>query len=288
MREKKVDRMATPSLVHADGSSCVFGGGAVGTLDIRLTMRNGISILGSFDGVHRGHRRLIELAKERAIDAGCSVVAMSAEPHPVSFFRRGSTNFRLTLAREKLELLARYGVDFVYSPTFDAAFAGMSPREFVDSILVGALDTRHIVVGDDFHFGAHRSGTVEVLEALAAEHAIGVTVVPEVLVDGMRCSSSNIRSFIKAGELHRATRMLGHHWSFGAEATRQSSLTWLLRPSEELVEPAPGVYAVNFEVHGSHGKGLLVVSRGMILETSEALSGPQKAMLSLELRERKA
>jgi len=248
-------------------------------------MRHGVAILGSFDGVHRGHRRLMDLADELAAGMNCPVVALSAEPHPVTFFGRGPQRFRLTCPRTKVGLLAHYGADFVYSPAFDARFAAMSPDQFVLRVLAEALGARHIVVGDDFHFGARRAGNVAVLSGLAAAHAIPVSVIPEVLVDGLRCSSSNIRTFIGQGEMRRAARMLGYAWHFLAKASRHGSATWALDPSPELIEPAGGVYEVQARMRGEAGvAGRLFVEGGrMIFEARHAAAGFRAAEVLIEM-----
>lgn len=217
---------------------------ATSALHYPLAMRNGVAVLGNFDGVHLGHRRLIELASDIAGRGHVPVVAMSAEPHPVSFFARGPQRFRLACPRTKVELLADHGVDFVYSPLFDRAFASMSPADFVHRVLAGVLSASHVVVGDDFHFGAGRAGNPENLRELATSCSIPVSVVPEVIVDGMRCSSSNIRAFIGEGRMRRAAQMLGYPWHFLADASRTGSLSWRLAPMPDLLLPAEGVYPV--------------------------------------------
>lgn len=285
--------MALASLFHRDERPGLRRDGGANASVVTLPslvsqdMRHGISVLGNFDGVHRGHRKLMEVANELAAGAHCPIVAMSAEPHPVTFFKRGPKRFRLTCTQTKLGLLSRYGVDVVYSPDFDARFAAMTPDEFVKLVLVDALGTRHVVVGDDFHFGARRSGNVEVLSDLAASRGIIVTVVPEVLVCGKRCSSSNIRAFIAEGDLSRASEMLGYAWHFLAEAKRRDSRAWLLSPSEDLLQPARGVYEVRVITNTSPEiafEGLLFVEDdSMILKAPRAIPGLQFSGFVVEM-----
>lgn len=204
----------------------------------------GVAVLGNFDGLHCGHRELFRIATAIAQRQGCQVMVMSAEPHPVSFFGRATTGFRLNCERMKLALLADCGIGTVYSPQFDAAFAALTPAEFVDRILIGAMRARHVVVGDDFHFGAARAGTVALLAELCATHGMTLTVVPEVRNAAQRCSSSNIRQLIARGEMRAAARMLGHPWGLLARAGTTEHHHLSLTVAAELQLPLEGSYVV--------------------------------------------
>ncbi|WP_374835751.1 hypothetical protein [Mycoplana ramosa] len=173
-------------------------------------LRSAVLVLGNFDGFHLGHQALARMAHRLA--AGRPVAVMSCEPHPRSFFGKDDTPFRLATPQCKLRLLVQCGVDFVYSPRFDAAFAGLSPSDFVDRVLVGALGVQHVIAGPDFQFGSQRAGDMRLLSQLGSSRGFGVSIAPEVTHAGVRISSTLIRTAIEAGDLRGAAQLLGHGW----------------------------------------------------------------------------
>lgn len=173
-------------------------------------LRGGVLVLGNFDGFHLGHRALVAMA--RRIACGRPVAVMSCEPHPRAFFGAQSGPFRLASPDSKQRLLAGEGVDFIFSPRFDAAFAGLSPMGFAGGVLAGALGVSAVVAGADFRFGRGRAGDMERLAALGRQHGFGVHAAPEVAADGGRISSTRIRAALGRGDLATAERLLGAPW----------------------------------------------------------------------------
>jgi len=174
---------------------------------------------------------------------------MSPEPHPRQFFA-GATGFRLCSPGLKRALFARHGVDFIYEPRFDAAFAGLSAEAFITDILVAGFAVNAVVAGADFRFGCNRAGNTELLKAHGASLGFAVVQVGPVKLDGRHCASSAVREFIRAGDITAATRMLGHEWAI--EAVPAQDQFQRLLPLPELVMPSEGRYKVRFEtVHGS-------------------------------------
>ena len=113
--------------------------------------------IGNFDGVHRGHRRVIELARDVARRAGAPAAVMTFAPHPRLFFRPGQPPFLLTRLRGKLRRFAEIGIDQVHLLRFDARLAALSPEDFVDRLLIAGLGVRHVCVGYDFVFEIGRA-----------------------------------------------------------------------------------------------------------------------------------
>ena len=207
-----------------------------GDLEADDPFRGAVLILGNFDGFHLGHQALARMANQ--IAAGRPVAVMSCEPHPRSFFEKKTTPFRLaTLATKRLQISC-YGVDFVYSPRFNQAFASLSPLEFVDRFLVEALGVRHVIAGPDFRFGNRRAGDMAMLSDLGAARGFGVSIAPDVTHAGVRVSSTLIRAAIEAGDLAGATHLMGHGWLVETERTDDGSLR--LHPT--LCMPRPGRY----------------------------------------------
>ncbi|HEX6998949.1 MAG TPA: bifunctional riboflavin kinase/FAD synthetase [Gammaproteobacteria bacterium] len=175
--------------------------------------------IGVFDGLHLGHQEILGCAKQLAVAHGWRTAVSSFEPMPAEFFAPHDPPARLTRFRERFEWLDRLGVDDLFCPRF-ATIRWLSPEDYVERILVGGLAARHVVVGDDFRFGAGRRGTVEDLRAAGTRHGFEVTVVPPVYRQGVRISSTAIREALKAGDLATAKAMLGRDYSMSGRVVR--------------------------------------------------------------------
>lgn len=166
--------------------------------------------IGKFDGVHRGHRAVIERVRRVATERGLASAVVTFDRNPLSLLRPDLCPPALTSNDQKLELLATTGVDAVLMLTFDESLAAETPEEFVTSVLSGALQARVVLVGADFRFGARGAGDVTVLRELGAKHGFEVIVVPDVMSgqDG-RLSSTRIRTLLAAGHVSEAAALLG-------------------------------------------------------------------------------
>lgn len=183
-----------------------------GISDVPPAARGGVFAIGNFDGVHRGHQALLQVAKARAAELGAKAGAILFEPHPREFFEPGKAHFRLTPLRRKIELFEEFGLDLAVVLTFDAALAGLTAPQFIDRILVGALAVRHVVVGYDFRFGKARAGDAETMRRAGRAHGFGVTVVRQVGEAGAVFSSGAVRAALARGDVVGAARVLGHWW----------------------------------------------------------------------------
>ena len=175
--------------------------------------------IGVFDGLHIGHQAILERARGAARELGGSSLVLTFEPTPKEFFSPSTAPPRLTRFRERFELLQALELDELFCAKFGAV-RELTPRAFIDDLLIGALHARHVVVGDDFRFGADRSGTVAELRALGARHGLVVTEVPPVFCKGERVSSTGIREVLKAGDLATARDMLGRDYSISGRVVR--------------------------------------------------------------------
>lgn len=161
--------------------------------------------MGNFDGVHLGHRSVIDLARAHG-----PLGVVTFEPHPREFFAPDAPPFRLMNAEARANRLRKLGVGRLFELPFDAALSGLSPAEFVDGVLWQGLGVAHVVVGADFCFGKGRKGRAADLQALCAARGIGVTVAPLMQSDGAEISSTAIRTALTDGNPRAAARMLGH------------------------------------------------------------------------------
>ena len=168
--------------------------------------------MGNFDGVHLGHRAVIEAALQMGRAHGKPAFAVTFEPHPRSFFSPNSPQFRLTDETDKLRLLAGTGLDGAVVMTFDKTRAGTSAQDFIHHELIERLGVSGIAVGYDFHFGKGRVGSPSLLVAEAPRLGIEVDVQPHVDIDERPVSSSAIRMALAEGQIAEATAMLGGPW----------------------------------------------------------------------------
>jgi riboflavin kinase/FMN adenylyltransferase len=169
--------------------------------------------IGNFDGLHRGHRAVIDKTLALAHRLGRPSAILTFEPHPRDFFGRGDPVFRLTPLPEKTEIAERLGLDALIVLSFDAAMAKMEAKEFIAEWLAARLGIAAVIVGTDFRFGARRLGTSALLEQEGRRLSFDVEILPEVAAQGAgRVSSSVVRKALEAGDVALAGELLGHRW----------------------------------------------------------------------------
>jgi riboflavin kinase/FMN adenylyltransferase len=179
--------------------------------------RGAVVAMGNFDGVHLGHRAVIEAALQMARLHGSPALAVTFEPHPRSFFSPNTPQFRLTDEAAKLRLLAGTGLSGAVVMTFDKTRAGTSAQEFIHHDLIGRLGISGIAVGYDFHFGKGRVGSPSLLVSEAPRLGIEVDVQPHVDIAERPVSSSAIRMALAEGQIAEASAMLGGPWFVSGE-----------------------------------------------------------------------
>jgi len=212
-----------------------------------------VGTIGTFDGVHIGHRRILERVLDEAVKHSLPSIAISFEPTPREFFTRGEPPARLTRFREKFDELERLGFDWFFCPPFDAAMEMLEPDQFINRLLVDTLHIRHLVVGDDFVFGHGRSGTVADLQRAGARCGFSVEQVETVREDADRVSSTLIRRALAAGEMNAAKSLLGRHYSMTGRVVGGQKLGKKLGfPTANVslnrrASPIAGIFAVRVE-----------------------------------------
>jgi riboflavin kinase/FMN adenylyltransferase len=217
-------------------------------------LKGGIAAIGNFDGVHRGHRAVIDAAMIQATALRCPAVAVTFEPHPRAVLRPGEPVFRLADEKAKLRLLAATGLAGALVLTFDAAFAALSAEAFVTDILVGRLGIRGATIGFDFHFGHRRGGSPEFLAAEGKRLGFSVEAAPPLEDEGRPVSSSSIRAALAEGRVVEAAELLGYPWFVTSRVVRGDQRGRDLGfPTANLaLDPAcglkQGIYAVRVKV----------------------------------------
>lgn len=216
-----------------------------------MTTRTVLTV-GTFDGVHRGHRAVLDEIARRARASGLTSVLVTFEPHPLEIVNPQAAPPLLTLADEKREILKRSPVDQVEFVTFTPELRNLAPEQFVREVLEARFHIAELVIGHDHGFGKGRAGDVELLRRIGAEDGFAVDVVPAVLLeDGRAISSTMIRRAVAGGDLATAARALGRLYSvsgvvergMGRGRTIGVPTVNLAPPSPRKLLPPDGVYA---------------------------------------------
>lgn len=212
--------------------------------------RGCVLTIGTFDGVHLGHRAVIAQLDRAGRSLGLPRVLMTFEPTPAEFFTGVRAPSRLTRLREKLELLSDLPLDRVLCARFNQTFANLTASEFIERILLQGLDVRMVSVGDDFRFGHHAQGNFALLEQYGARYGFSVIRHDTYCHNGERVSSSRIRSALADGNLLLAASLLGRPYQlsgrvcYGNQLGRTIGFPTANIPLHRRVAPLAGVFAV--------------------------------------------
>ncbi|MBC7857047.1 MAG: bifunctional riboflavin kinase/FAD synthetase, partial [Pirellulaceae bacterium] len=205
--------------------------------------------IGNFDGVHRGHARIVERLLARAKEVGGQAIVFTFDPHPVRLLRPEHAPPPLTWTDRKAELLKQLGVDAMIAYPTDEALLALMPQEFFSRIVRESLAAKAMVEGPNFYFGKGRAGTIEVLRSLCEESKISLDIVEPLTVSGDFVSSSRVRKLIQAGDVSAAAELLTQPYRIrgmvthgAARGARLGFRTANLDAIDTLL-PAPGVYA---------------------------------------------
>jgi len=226
-----------------------------GLYNLGSQQRGGVLTIGNFDGVHIGHQQLVAKVLEKANRLKVPSVAMTFEPHPFEFFSGENLTIpRITRLREKFCALAACGIDNVLILPFNQEIASISATDFVQKILYEALGPRHIIIGDDFHFGHKRQGDKALLEEMGRTRGFSVESMHTVMVEGERVSSTRVRKALAEGSHDLVRQLLGRPYSmmgrirFGDQRGRQWGFPTANIFLHRKLTPVRGVYTVY--VHG--------------------------------------
>ncbi len=248
-----------------------------------LAPQGSVVCIGAFDGVHRGHRAVLERVRERASDLKAMAVAVSFAPIPRAYFAEVP---QLTSPREKICALGAAGMDGVLLLRFNAALAAMTAEDFIARVLVERLRAREVWIGDGFRFGHDRKGDLALLQQLGLEEFFTAEPVPPVIEGGDRISSSRIRSLLAAGEFEQAADLLGRPYSIGGHVVRGAQLGRKLGyptaniPLRSRSVPVGGVFAVR--VHGV-GDALRPGVASLGVRPTVASASPKEPVLEAHL-----
>lgn len=223
--------------------------------------------VGNFDGVHRGHRQMIEIVRDVARSFDGEAAVLTFDPHPTAVIEGAQPVGALMTLDQKLEALEAAGVGRVVLLEFDPALARLSPARFVDDFLVETLHSRVVVVGSTFRFGHRRSAGVDDLRRLGSARGFAVREVEPVLAEGLPISSTRIREAVSAGQVRQAATLLGRLFELEGEVVRGDGRGRTLGvPTANVVprngiQPAPAVYAGELVAGGAVASAVINIGR---------------------------
>lgn len=210
------------------------------------TLKNQIILIGNFDGVHRGHQKLIETANNIASKENKEIILLTFEPHPRLLFRPDDRPFRLTPPQLKFRKLKEFGIKHILALEFNWNFASQSAEDFIRLVIQQGLAAHHVIVGEDFRFGQMRKGTPSLIQ----ETGISTTTLsPEGDPQGQKFSSSMIRQALRQGDIQTANHILGWEWEIigtvahGDKRGREIGYPTANVPLKDTLHPAYGIYA---------------------------------------------
>lgn len=260
--------------------------------------------IGNFDGVHLGHRAVIDIARKAGEESGAPLGILTFTPHPREFFAPGQTPFRLMSPEARAHRLEKIGVETLYELNFNAALSALSPETFARNVIHEGLGLRHVVVGADFCFGKGRAGNATDLLRFGEEMGFGVTIAELVKGGNGEVSSTAIRAALSDGRPRDAAAMLGHWHRIegevigGDQRGRTLGYPTANMSIEGLHQPRFGVYAVLVDVltgphegqyHGAASLGLRPMFHGeqpnletFIFDFSGDLYGAQLSVALVE------
>ncbi len=240
--------------------------------------------IGNFDGVHLGHRAVINKLAQHATELGLPVVVVIFEPQPLEYFLHDNAPSRLMRLREKAIQFETLPVDNLLVLKFNKRFANLEAEDFIQEILLQKLNVKHLVVGDDFHFGKARRGNFALLKAAGAQHGFTVEDTHSFILDGLRISSTAIRDALGAGDMALAERLLGRSYSVCGRVAHGDKLGRTLGFPTANIQmlrkntPVEGVFAVHMT--GIDNRTLCGVAN---VGTRPTVSGGAKVILETHL-----
>lgn len=219
-----------------------------GSLHFRTASKYPVVTLGNYDGVHKGHQKIVKATVKAAKAHRGKSILYTFYPHPARFLSPELAPRMLQTMEQKAEMLEGLGLDIMMVEPFTKALSKLSAVEFFKKILVERIGAKEIIVGYDFTFGAHRSGSIDDLQRLSASHGIRFHVVEAVFSKESLLSSTHIRKLVEKGEMESAEDMLGRPYALSGKVIRGRGIgkelgfrTANLKTANELIPP-PGVY----------------------------------------------
>ncbi len=245
-------------------------------LEVFGNITNTVVTIGSFDGVHYGHQRIIHRLEEIAEQTKCTSVVITFWPHPRAVLQPDNSCTLLSDLSEKIALLAEYSIDHLLIIPFDKNFANIEPSDFIKNILVKKLSIQKLVIGYDHRFGRNREGSFEYLKKHAWKFGFSVEEIPKQEIDAVGVSSSKIRRALSEGKLDVAANYLGRSYTIhgvvvkGRQIGRKigfPTANIVVSEASKLI-PRDGIYAVSIHYKGCWYRGMMNIGNNPTISAS--------------------
>ena len=243
----------------------IRGIGNIETFNRKFPNQSMSGTIGNFDGLHLGHQAILNQVKDKARESSSASLVFFTEPHASEYFaakdKNSSAPPRICPWREKVKLLKNFGIDFAFFLQFNKSLKTMTPQSFLDDVLA-QLNLKHLIIGDDFRFGAERAGDFQLLKNWGKSNGTQVIANKTVSRDGLRISSTRIREALLQSKFELAAQLLGRPYTFSGKVVYGKQLgrtigvptanLWI--PKQRL--PIAGVYAVKCSLAGESFNGI--------------------------------
>ncbi len=232
------------------------------------TLPNAIVTIGTFDGVHAGHRQIINKLVKIAAETGGETAVLTFFPHPRMVLQPEDNDLKLiTTMKEREELLRKFGIHHLIVQPFSKEFSRISASEFVRDVLIRKIGMKTLVIGYDHHFGRNREGSYKDLEEMAPVYKFRLEEIPEQIIDHVAVSSTKIRNALLSGDVKAANSLLGHDFTLEGTVIHGEHVgSGLGYPTANIqieepykLIPAHGIYATYIETGGKLYKGMLYI-----------------------------
>lgn len=229
--------------------------------------KNAVITIGTFDGVHKGHRAILKKVVDHAAKVNGESVLLTFEPHPRKLLFPDQPLGIITPLLQKLQLITDAGIQHVVVVPFTKEFSSLTADQYVRNFLVSVFNPHSIVIGYDHRFGHDRKGDINLLKHYAADYHYELMEIPAQLIDEAAVSSTKIRKAIMEGRMEEATQMLGRHYSLKGNVMHGNKLgrtlgypTANIHPHDaEQIIPANGIYAIQAAYDGTRYNGMLSI-----------------------------
>lgn len=245
--------------------------------ELPACLRGAVIAIGNFDGIHKGHKKVLQTALRQAQKTGKPAAVFTFEPHPRSFFNPRDPVYRLTNAAQKADFFKNMGFDAVIEQAFTAEFAALTAEDFIRVILCDSIAASGIIAGENFHFGSKRQGTPAFLRETGQKYGLTVLLTAGLKDNtGKLISSGRIRALLENGKIAQANRLLGHIYAVRGKIIHGQALGRQFGfPTANMALPAEtklhfGIYAVYFHLSGAIYRGAASFGRRPTVESAGA------------------
>ena len=208
--------------------------------------------VGNFDGMHLGHQSVIDIARKTSNKSSVGVVTF--EPHPRQYFQKNQPMFKLMKSETRKRFLHSFGIDALFEIPFDYSLANLSPKDFIETVLIEKINVKNVVVGPDFRFGKNREGCVDLLKSYQKKKKLSLHIANPFMIEGKVVSSSALREKLTEGSVIEVTKMLSRYYEIegvvekGFQRGRNLGFPTINIGLRNTIVPKHGVYAAFIEV----------------------------------------